>query len=65
MFRVLVGAALLAVPCAPTALGNGPSDKVKGKYVFVIAGDYTGSGNAHANPSGVKIEAKVRDRGGN
>jgi hypothetical protein len=45
--------------------GKGPSAKVRGTYTLKIAGYYTGTGEAQANGSGIKIDAKVKDPKGN
>jgi hypothetical protein len=38
-----------------------PSPRVQGRYVLRFAGYYTGTGEARANGSGIKISARLKD----
>lgn len=70
---MLLAAALVlsAVPVSaddgkdpPTAASRRPSGKVRGLYVVRIAGYYTGSGEARASSTGIKISARLKDARG-
>jgi hypothetical protein len=51
-------------PSGKGAEDRGPSKKVRGRYVLKIAGHYTGSGEARATDTGVKLSARVKDPDG-
>lgn len=68
--RMLLAAALVlpAMPVSadngndpPTAASRRPSSKVRGLYIVRIAGYYSGSGEARASSTGIKISARLKD----
>jgi hypothetical protein len=44
--------------------GNGPTKRVRGRYIVTIGGHYAGTGEAHATANGIKISARVKDPDG-